>query len=86
MGIIAWLLLGGFAGWIASIIMKKNESMGVFANVTVGIVGALIGGFIMSLIGRQDVMGFNIESLLIAVLGSIVLLSIVNLIRKGSVR
>ena len=86
MGIIAWLILGGLAGWIASIIMKKNQSMGAFANIVVGIVGALIGGFIMSLLGKQGVMGFNMESLLIAILGSVVLLAIVNLIRKGSVR
>lgn len=51
MGILAWIIMGGLAGWIASIIMKKNASMGVLANILVGIVGAFIGGLLMSLVG-----------------------------------
>jgi len=87
MGIIAWIILGGLAGWVASMIMKNNPSMGVSANIIVGIIGAFIGGFIMNLLGaRADVTGFNIESFLVALLGSIILLAIINLVRRGSIR
>ncbi len=86
MGIISWIVLGALAGWIASNIMKNNSSMGAFANIAVGIIGAFIGGFIMNLIGANaDVTGFTLESFLVALLGSVILLAIINLIRKGSV-
>ncbi len=86
MGIISWIVLGALAGWVASIIMKNNPKMGAFANIAVGIIGAFIGGFIMNLIGANaDVTGFTLESFLVALLGSVILLAIINLIRKGSV-
>ncbi len=86
MGIISWIVLGALAGWVASIIMRNNPRMGAFANVAVGIIGAFIGGFIMNLIGANaDVTGFTLESFLVALLGSVILLAIINLIRKGSV-
>ncbi len=83
MGILSWIVLGGIAGWIASLIMKTNESMGILANIVVGIVGALIGGFLVSLFGGMGVTGFNVWSLLVAVLGSVVLLAIVKAMRGG---
>ncbi|MEL7610404.1 MAG: GlsB/YeaQ/YmgE family stress response membrane protein [Bacillota bacterium] len=87
MGILSWVVLGALAGWVASIIMKKNRSMGAFANIIVGIIGAFIGGFVMNLIGaKADVTGFNLESFLVALVGSIILLAIINLIRRGTVR
>lgn len=86
MGIISWIVLGGLAGWVASIIMKKDASMGVFANIIVGVIGAFIGGFIMNYFGGWDISGFNITSFLVALLGSIVLLAIINLVRRGRVR
>jgi uncharacterized membrane protein YeaQ/YmgE (transglycosylase-associated protein family) len=55
MGIIGWIVLGGLAGWIASMIMGTDKSMGVLANIAVGIVGALIGGFLVSLFGGSGV-------------------------------
>ncbi len=86
MGIISWIILGALAGWVASIIMKNNPRMGAFANIAVGIIGAFIGGFIMNLIGANaDVTGFTLESFLVALLGSVILLAIINLVRKGSV-
>ncbi len=86
MGILSWIVLGALAGWVASIIMKNNPSMGAFANIAVGIIGAFIGGFIMNLIGANaDVTGFTLESFLVALLGSVILLAIINLIRKGTV-
>ncbi len=86
MGIISWIVLGALAGWVASIIMKNNPSMGAFANIAVGIIGAFIGGFVMNLLGAQaDVTGFNLESFLVALLGSVILLAVINLIRRGSI-
>ena len=87
MGILSWILLGALAGWVASIIMKKNRSMGAMANIVVGIIGAFIGGFVMNLIGaKADVTGFNLESFIVALIGSIILLAIINLIKKGTGR
>lgn len=79
MGWISWIILGGIAGWIASIIAGTDRQMGIFANIVVGIIGALIGGFIMSAIGASDVNGFNLYSLLVAILGAVILLWIVRL-------
>ncbi len=79
MGIIGWIVLGGLAGWIASMIMGTNASMGLMANIVVGIVGALIGGFLFSVIGAADVTGFNLWSLFVAVIGSVVLLGLVKM-------
>lgn len=83
MGIISWIILGGIAGWVASIIMHTNASMGIGANIIVGIVGALIGGFLFSLIGRADITGFNLWSLFVAVVGSVILLGIVKMMNGG---
>lgn len=81
MGIIAWLIVGGLAGWIASIIMGKNASMGLFANIIVGIVGALLGGFILRFFGINGVTGFNIWSIIVAIGGACLLLFLVKLIK-----
>lgn len=81
MGILSWIILGGLAGWIASMVMSTDKSMGVLANIFVGIIGALIGGFLVSLFGGEGVTGFNLWSLIVAVLGSIVLLWIVKAVR-----
>ncbi len=86
MSILSWVIMGGLAGWVASIIMKKDSSMGIGANILIGIVGAFIGGFLTSYIGGWDITGFNIQSFLIALLGSIVLLAIINLIKRGEMR
>jgi len=82
MGILSWIILGALAGWVASMIMGKNSSMGGIANIGVGIVGAIIGGFVMNLIGSNGVTGFNLTSFLIALLGSVILLAIVNFFSK----
>jgi len=64
-------------------IMGKNKKMGAIANIIVGIIGAFLGGWIMSLFGAQGVTGFNFPSLLVAIVGAVVLLFIVNLFRRG---
>ncbi|MGI6742976.1 MAG: GlsB/YeaQ/YmgE family stress response membrane protein [Eubacteriales bacterium] len=78
MGILSWIIFGGLAGWIASLIMKTDKKMGLLANVAVGIVGAMIGGFLMSIINKTGVTGFNLYSFLVAVLGAVVLLFIIK--------
>lgn len=82
MNFILWIIFGALAGWIASIIMGKNKKMGAIANIVVGIVGAFIGGWIMSFFGAQGVTGFNLPSLLVAIGGAVVLLFVVGLLRR----
>jgi uncharacterized membrane protein YeaQ/YmgE (transglycosylase-associated protein family) len=67
MGIILWIIFGALAGWIASKIMKRDESMGAIANIIVGIIGAALGGWIASGLFGEGITGFNIWSLLIAI-------------------
>jgi len=86
MGILSWIILGGLAGWVASMMMGKNSSMGVIGNIIVGIVGAFIGGFVMSLIGQSGVTGFNLPSFLVALLGAVILLAIASLFSRGSAK
>ncbi len=84
--ILAWIIFGGLAGWVASMIMRTDEEQGAVGNVIVGIIGAIIGGYLMQLIGASGATGFNFYSLLVAILGAIVLLAIVNFFRRGSMR
>ena len=79
---LAWIVIGGIAGWIASIITKNNARMKLFANIFVGIIGGLVGGFLMKLIGAQGMTGFNLWSLLVSVVEASVLIWIINLIRR----
>ena len=82
MGILSWIIFGGLAGWVASKITGHDASMGILSNIIVGIIGALAGGFIMSLIGKTGVDGFNLTSFLVAVGGSVLLLAIFKGFRK----
>ena len=84
MGIIAWIVLGGIAGWIASMIAGNNASQGLIGNIIVGIIGAFIGGFVFSLFGGEGVTGFNLYSLFVAVAGAALLLFIIRAFRRGS--
>lgn len=78
MGILAWIVLGGLAGWIASMIAGNNAEQGALGNILVGIVGAFIGGFIFNLLGGEGITGFNLWSLIVAVAGATLLLFIVR--------
>ena len=82
MGIIAWLILGAFSGWIASIIMGKNASMGAIANIVTGIIGAFIGGVVFNFFVAQKVTGLNLHSALVSIVGACILLWILNKISK----
>jgi uncharacterized membrane protein YeaQ/YmgE (transglycosylase-associated protein family) len=89
MGIIILIIVGGILGWLASIVMRTDAQQGILLNVIVGIVGALLAGFlIVPLIGGGSITqgDFSVTSLLVSFLGAIVLLAIVNLVRRGSVR
>lgn len=83
MGIIMWIIFGALAGWIASMIMKTNEEQGAVANIVIGIIGAVIGGFIFNLLGGSDVNGFNIYSLIVAIVGAVILIAILKAFRKS---
>jgi uncharacterized membrane protein YeaQ/YmgE (transglycosylase-associated protein family) len=78
MGIILWIIFGAIAGWIASVVMKSER--GVFFDIILGIVGAFIGGILMNFLGQPGVTGFNLYSLIVAVIGSIILIAIGRMI------
>jgi len=80
LGFIGWIVLGGLAGWVASMIMGNNASQGLIGNIVVGIVGGLLGGFIFGLFGGAGVTGFNLWSFLVALVGASVLLFLWRLI------
>jgi uncharacterized membrane protein YeaQ/YmgE (transglycosylase-associated protein family) len=89
MNFIIWLIVGGIIGWIASMIMRTNAQQGIVLNVVVGIIGALLAGWLITpLIGGSTINqgNFSLSGLLISLLGAIVLLAIVNLFRRGSAR
>ncbi len=81
-GIISWLIIGGFAGWIASKLVGADKPMGLMANIVVGIIGAFIGGFVFSIFGGKGVTGFNLYSLFVAVIGASLLIFVVKSIKK----
>lgn len=78
MGIIAWVIFGALAGWLASMITGNNQQQGAIGNIIVGILGAIVGGWLAGLIFDAEVTGFNLPSLIIAVLGAVLLLVIKN--------
>jgi uncharacterized membrane protein YeaQ/YmgE (transglycosylase-associated protein family) len=88
MGILIWLIVGGVVGWLASIIMRTDAQQGVLLNVIVGIVGALLAGFVISpMIGVGTInQGVTLSTFLVSLVGAVILLAIVNLFRRGSVR
>ncbi len=89
MNILLWLIVGGIIGWLASLIMRTDAQQGLRLNVVVGIVGALLGGWLIApLLGAGDINrgDFSIMGLLVSLIGAVILLSIVNLFRRGTVR
>jgi len=89
MGLIILLVVGGLIGWVASMIMRTDGQQGIFLNIVVGIIGALIAGFVVTpLIGGVPITSgeISIQSVVVSLLGAIVLLAIINLFRRGAVR
>jgi len=85
MGLILWLIIGGVIGWIASMIMRTDSQQGIFLNIVVGIVGAFLGGLIFAG-GNINNAPLNLTSFLVSLVGAVILLAIVNLVRRGSIR
>jgi uncharacterized membrane protein YeaQ/YmgE (transglycosylase-associated protein family) len=84
MGLIIWLVIGGVVGWLASIVMRTDAQQGIFLNIVVGIVGAFIGGLLFG--GSINNGAITPMTFLVSLLGAIILLAIVNLVRRGAVR
>lgn len=82
MNFLLWIILGLAAGWLASVVMKTNQSQGALMDIILGVVGALVGGFAMSLLGQPGVTGFNIYSLFVATLGAVVLIWVGRLLAR----
>lgn len=89
MNLVIWLVVGGLIGWVASMIMRTDAQQGIVLNVVVGIVGALVGGWVISPligVGTINQSDFSLAGLLVSLGGAVILLAIVNLIRRGRVR
>ena len=88
--LILWLLFGALIGWLASIVMHTDAQQGAILNIIVGIVGAFLGGLVFSMLGlggsNLNSGDFSLPSLLVSFVGAVILLGIVNLFRRGSVR
>lgn len=83
LSIIGWIVLGGLAGWVASMIVGTNARQGLLGNIVAGIIGAFVGGFIVNIFGGSGVTGFNFWSFLVALLGAVVVLFIWRAITGG---
>jgi uncharacterized membrane protein YeaQ/YmgE (transglycosylase-associated protein family) len=89
MNFIIWIIVGGILGWLASLVMKTDAEQGMILNVVVGIVGAFLGGWLLAPLfgtGTINADDFSISSLLVSFLGAVILLAIVNLLRRGRAR
>lgn len=81
MGFLGWILFGAIAGWITTL-LRKDHKGGLLRNIIVGVIGANVGGFLFEQLGFSGVTGFNIYSMFVAVVGALVLLTVVNLLTK----
>ncbi len=89
MNLLIWLIVGGIVGWLASLVMRTDAQQGIVLNVVVGIIGALVAGLLIApafLHGTINSGDFSMPGILISLLGSILLLAVVNLVRRGAVR
>ena len=89
MNLIIWLVVGGIIGWLASMVMRTDAQQGVLLNIVVGIIGAILGGWLISpLIGAGTINqnDFSLTGLIVSFLGAVILLAIVNLFHRGRVR
>ncbi len=88
MGIIIWLIMGGVVGWVASLIMGTDRQQGIILNIVVGVVGALIGGWLIGpLLGAGSINeGITVMSFVVSLIGAVILLAILSFFRRGSAR
>lgn len=80
MGWLAWLIVGAIAGWLASMVMSTDRQQGLLMDIVIGILGAMLGGFLFNQIGSAGVTGFNIWSIFVAFMGAVVLLALIRLL------
>jgi uncharacterized membrane protein YeaQ/YmgE (transglycosylase-associated protein family) len=78
MNLLLWIIFGALVGWIASKIMHTDEEQGALLNIVVGIIGAILGGYLFRLLGGEGVTGFNIGSFIVALIGAVILIGIVK--------
>lgn len=83
MSFLLWIIFGGIVGWVASLIMKTDSQQGIILNIVVGIVGALLGGWVMNVMGQSAGAGFNVYTFLVALLGSVILIALVKAVRRA---
>ena len=89
MGIVIWLIIGGVVGWLASLVMRRDASQGIILNIVVGIVGSMLGAWLIGpMVGAPSINSgeISVGSLIVSFLGAVILLAIVNLISRRSVR
>ncbi len=82
MGFLIYIIFGGIVGWIASIIMKTDGQQGILLNIVVGIVGSMLGSWLVGFFGYGGVNGFNVQSFVVALIGAVVLIAIVKALRR----
>lgn len=83
MGIFLWIVFGALVGWVASLIMKTDSQQGVLLNIVVGVVGAVVGGWLMNFLGESGVSGFNLYSFGVALFGAVVLIASVKFFQRA---
>ena len=82
MDILAWIVFGGLVGWVASLVMKTDAQQGILLNVIVGMLGAVIGGWIMDLLGISGVGGFTLYSFVVSLVGACVLIFLLRMVQR----
>lgn len=82
MGIIMWIIFGALAGWIASLFMNTDSGQGAMGNIFMGIIGSIVAGYLMPVLGMPGVTGFNLYSIMVAVIGAVVVIVVARMIRK----
>lgn len=83
MGIVLWIIFGAMAGWIASVIMKTDSQQGTLRDIVLGVIGAIVGGYLMGLVGQAGVTGFNVYSMGVAVIGAIIVIYLGRILRHS---
>lgn len=85
MNIILWIIFGAISGWVASMLMKNDANQGTLTDIVLGVIGAVIGGFIMEMFGQPGVTGFNLYSFIVAIIGASVVIGVGRALRGGRV-